>query len=117
MNEPYRIPGGSRDEHTSPTMIGCPACAGSLAIEQDHAAHPHLVCNVGHRFSLESLLEAKEEELERALWSAVVLHAHIEMVGTLMRERPGAALPVPLVGEINRRGRMSLQGRGSRPPV
>ena len=70
-----------------PTMISCPACAGVLAL--GHAdAGDRLVCSVGHGFSFESLIEAKEDELEKTMWSSLALIAHVEMVIQRLLDRP-----------------------------
>ncbi len=61
------------------TMIGCPACAGVLQKQSTHG-HQQFVCTVGHAFTLETLYQAKEEELERAQWSATVLMEHLVMI-------------------------------------
>jgi hypothetical protein len=47
-----------------------------------------LVCNVGHGFSIESLLEAKEDELEKTMWSSLALLAHVEMAIQKLLEQP-----------------------------
>ena len=73
----------------TPSMIGCPLCAGVLAqVSHPDSSYRSLECTVGHTFSLESALEAKEEQMEQALWSAVVLANHIEMVITKLLEEP-----------------------------
>ena len=67
------------------TEIGCPDCAGVLS--QFRAADgPHLrfVCKVGHAYSLSSLVQAKEAQLEQALWSAASLFQHVEMLDDLL---------------------------------
>jgi two-component system, chemotaxis family, protein-glutamate methylesterase/glutaminase len=47
---------------------------------------PHLrfVCKIGHAYSLNSLLQAKEAQLEHTLWSAISLFQHIEMLDDLL---------------------------------
>jgi len=75
-------------EDFDPTMISCPACAGVLALAQEDAGD-RLVCSVGHGFSFESLIEAKEDELEKTMWSSLALLAHVEMVIQKLLDRPG----------------------------
>jgi two-component system chemotaxis response regulator CheB len=71
------------EKHAPATMIGCPACAGVLAEKPlPESQKAYFECTVGHKFSHESLLEAKEEQTEQALWSALVLLAHLDMVAT-----------------------------------
>ena len=65
---------------TDATMIGCPACAGVVAIEQGPPRHLRFVCSVGHAFSLRDVYEAKEQELERSQWSMMALLKHLEMI-------------------------------------
>jgi len=54
--------------------FSCPDCSGVLHLEHEG---PHrfclFVCQINHRYSIRSLLHAKEMQLERALWSAHVL--------------------------------------------
>ena len=80
MEKPYIPSGISESDELSATMIGCPACAGVLALAEEASSKPHLMCSIGHRFSLESLLEAKEDEVEKSLWSAVALLSSLDMV-------------------------------------
>jgi len=89
MKEPYTLSGMSNGDDLDPTMIGCPACAGVLALVQDDSANCRLICSVGHRFSVESLLEAKEEELEKTMWSSIALLAHVDMVIQKLLQQPG----------------------------
>ena len=37
-------------------------------------------CTVGHRFSIESLIEAKEDELEKALWGGIELYLELAVM-------------------------------------
>ncbi|MEX5218861.1 MAG: hypothetical protein NW701_13610 [Nitrospira sp.] len=90
MDEPYTMAGMSPHNELDATMIGCPACAGVLAMGKDQGSvRPHLMCSVGHRFSFDSLLEAKEEELEKAMWSAMSLFAHLDMIIRKLSEQLG----------------------------
>lgn len=52
----------------------CPDCAGVLRLtEKGPRRFPLYCCQIGHRYSVSSLLNSKETQLERSLWSAVVL--------------------------------------------
>ena len=71
----------SKSNVWSITELGCPDCAGVLKARNDgHGDHRLFECHVGHRFSLQSLLKSKELQLECALWTSLVLLAHVEMV-------------------------------------
>lgn len=50
-----------------PSGYTCPDCNGSLAEVSD----AHYRCRVGHAWSADSLLDARDNELEGALWAAV----------------------------------------------
>ena len=54
--------------------LSCPDCFGVLRFERE-GSRSHLLyrCQVDHRYSIGSLLHAKEDQLERALWSASLL--------------------------------------------
>ncbi len=83
--EPYDLSDGLTDREGS-SMLGCPACAGVLAQRRDPGDdRMRRECTVGHRFSFESLLEAKEEQLEQAFWSAIVLLAHVDLIISHLR--------------------------------
>ena len=65
-----------------PVLITCPGCAGVLSlVHEPGTKHTHFTCQVGHTFTLSSLLTAKEEELERSLWAAMAFLEHVEMIG------------------------------------
>ena len=67
------------------TEIGCPDCSGVLSqLKLDDGPHLRFVCKVGHAYSLYSLLQAKEDQLEHALWSAISLFQHVEMLDDLL---------------------------------
>lgn len=54
--------------------LSCPDCSGVLHVEHEGPHQFHLfVCQIDHRYSMRSLLQAKEAQLERTLWSAHVL--------------------------------------------
>jgi two-component system, chemotaxis family, protein-glutamate methylesterase/glutaminase len=53
-----------------PSGFACPACGGALW-EVDDEAVLRFRCRVGHAFSAESLLNAEDEQLDTALWSAL----------------------------------------------
>ena len=53
------------------TGVSCPDCCGSLGVETE-GKRGDLVfeCRVGHRYSVDELLVAKEERLHARLWTA-----------------------------------------------
>ena|SRR5581483_8045648 len=64
-----------------PVLITCPGCAGVLSLVREPGTkHTHFTCQVGHTFTLSSLLSAKEEELERVLWAAMAYLEHVELI-------------------------------------
>ena len=66
------VPGGDL------TDFGCPDCRGVLAVREE-GSHGHLgfCCRVGHVYSGESLVKAKEEQLEMSLWSGVEVYEEL----------------------------------------
>jgi len=56
--------------------MGCPDCRGVLAVSS-LAGHLWFTCSVGHAFDSESLLGAKEEQLETALWTCVEMYSEL----------------------------------------
>jgi two-component system chemotaxis response regulator CheB len=53
------------------TDLGCPVCPGVLEVQPaGHKGYLTFVCRIGHAFSPQTLIDAKEEALEEALWSA-----------------------------------------------
>jgi hypothetical protein len=65
-------PSGARDRGL--VSLSCPDCFGVLRFERE-GLHGHLLyaCQVRHRYSLGSLLRAKESHVERTLWSSALL--------------------------------------------
>jgi two-component system chemotaxis response regulator CheB len=60
---------GARDKG-QPVGLGCPDCGGGMfAIRTGRAVH--YVCHVGHSFSPQTLLAAKDDNIEEALWTAI----------------------------------------------
>jgi two-component system, chemotaxis family, protein-glutamate methylesterase/glutaminase len=68
--------------------ISCPDCCGSLSV-QPEGKRPDLVfeCRVGHTFSVDELLVAKEERLHARLWTAfTALTELVALLDDLARE-------------------------------
>jgi two-component system chemotaxis response regulator CheB len=51
-------------------VLACPICNGALD-ETTIASTVQYLCHVGHRFTLDSMLDEESEALESALWTAV----------------------------------------------
>jgi two-component system chemotaxis response regulator CheB len=68
------------------TEFSCPDCAGMLKVVPSGQKHLEYQCQVGHRYSTRSLLQSKEREVERALWSAAALLQHTILVYERMVE-------------------------------
>lgn len=66
--EPLDPDGGEGDPATAFT---CPDCGGTLFLDDDPGAE-RFRCRVGHSFSAEGLLAAKQDALEATLWAGVV---------------------------------------------
>jgi two-component system chemotaxis response regulator CheB len=60
-------PGFDTEPGTPPSSFTCPECHGMLW----EVKGSEFRCRVGHSFSVTRLLDAQDEELERALWAAV----------------------------------------------
>jgi hypothetical protein len=84
------------------TTTGCPACAGVLQMQSSRHGHQQFVCSVGHAFTLGALYQAKEEELERAQWSATVLMEHLVMILQMFQHPALTTSSIP-VYQIKRR--------------
>lgn len=66
INPPRHATNGSREL----AELTCPDCNGNLW-EFTEGEVPRFECRVGHSYSLESLLAAQDESVERALWAGV----------------------------------------------
>ncbi|MBS0168990.1 MAG: hypothetical protein JSR62_01440 [Nitrospira sp.] len=87
--------------------FSCPDCIGVLRIETIEGHHRGYVCQVGHRFSPNSLLQAKEREFERAVWSAAVLLLHVLSANQAIVNEPRTPRSVSLA--LKRRAREATQ--------
>jgi two-component system chemotaxis response regulator CheB len=53
-----------------PAGLGCPECSGGMnAVQTGNALH--YVCHAGHSYSPQTLLAARAEDIEAALWTAL----------------------------------------------
>jgi two-component system chemotaxis response regulator CheB len=80
-------PSGSPDPEgwmgTQDAAMSCPECGGVLAAGQQ-AGVEQWRCQVGHRYSRESLADAQAASVEAALWSAIrALHERSDLLERL----------------------------------
>jgi hypothetical protein len=53
--------------------VSCPDCSGVLRQDEEGAHEYRLyICQINHRYSTRSLIQAKETQVEHVLWSACV---------------------------------------------
>jgi two-component system chemotaxis response regulator CheB len=62
--------GNAAEGYGLPSGVTCPECHGTLYDRRDEAGIG-FICRVGHAYSPESLVAAKSEEIDSALWAAV----------------------------------------------
>jgi len=64
------------------TLLTCPDCWGVLSMRTEgDAGHVYFRCQIGHGFSIESVVAAKKQQLEDRLWSATLtIHEVIRML-------------------------------------
>jgi two-component system, chemotaxis family, protein-glutamate methylesterase/glutaminase len=68
---------------SGPSIFRCPECGGAMWELEDGALSGY-ACHVGHTYSADSMLEATDGEVERALWTAVrLLEEKAELVSRL----------------------------------
>jgi two-component system, chemotaxis family, protein-glutamate methylesterase/glutaminase len=80
------------------TGLACPDCGGSLtARTEGQSGYMHFRCRIGHAYSIESLLAAKEDGLERCLWVAVTALEELLALGHDLQQlrAPGGAVCAP----------------------
>ena len=68
---PEEVPADAPEDAKELTAVTCPDCGGSLWKIDDHGAERYS-CRVGHAFSGDALLLGKHDDLEAALWAAIV---------------------------------------------
>jgi two-component system chemotaxis response regulator CheB len=52
------------------TGLSCPDCPGTLVVSGE-SRHVRFRCRIGHAYSLDDLVEAKEDRIEGHLWAGV----------------------------------------------
>ena len=76
-----------------PSRLSCPQCGGVLN-EVNEEGSTRFRCQIGHAFTAESLVAAQDDELERALESAVRMHRERVVLFRRMQEKSEAqAMP------------------------
>lgn len=75
-------PAAGRNGGEALTALVCPDCAGTLVVRRE-GAELSFRCRIGHVYAVPELLEAKEEVLERRLWSVV---AALEELAAALRD-------------------------------
>src|SRR5262245_7514032 len=72
-----------QESPSGPTVFRCPECGGAMWELEDGTANGY-VCHVGHAYSADSMLTATDDEVERALWTAIrMLEEKAELVSRL----------------------------------
>jgi two-component system chemotaxis response regulator CheB len=90
----------TENEHGHLTELGCPDCPGVLRVrEEGKGGYLRLTCRVGHTFSSESFLEAKENAVEAALWSAIDHLLEVVSVEEELERRAKKSGRSPVAGE------------------
>ncbi|NUT91608.1 MAG: chemotaxis protein CheB [Saccharothrix sp.] len=80
-------PPGEVNRMGTPSSFSCPDCNGALiALDTDHS---RFRCHVGHAWTAEALLDAKDAALEKALWTAL---RTLEEKATLARRMSRSAV-------------------------
>src|SRR5947199_8370752 len=86
-------PGAGRSEDV--TGVSCPECPGVLAVSvEGDSRFFYFRCRIGHAFSVNDLLAAKEKRLEDHLWAVVTA---LDELATLLQDlaREGALHQIP----------------------
>ncbi len=77
----------------TPSVYSCPDCGGVLQ-ERQEGSLLRFRCQVGHAFSVESLLSEQPEVLERALWAALkTLRERSHLAQRLSEQGQASGLP------------------------
>jgi two-component system chemotaxis response regulator CheB len=72
-----------------PSRLSCPHCGGVLNEVSDQGT-TRFRCQIGHAFTAESLVAAQDDELERALASALRMHRERVVLFRRMQEKSEA---------------------------
>ena len=72
-----------------PSRLSCPQCGGVLN-EVTESGTTRFRCQIGHAFTAETLVAAQDDELERALESALRMHRERVVLFRRMQEKSEA---------------------------
>ncbi|WP_447985874.1 hypothetical protein [Nitrospira sp. Nam74] len=110
-----------------PIKVNCPDCSGVISVDRDdQSGHLRYVCQIGHAYSVQEIAEAKEKQIENAVWTVLNLLEHAELIyGDLLQEAGRGKLTLseePLEARIRqseeqRRELRSLLEQTRRPTV
>lgn len=75
-----------REAPTAPSVFRCPECGGAMW-ELEDGEFSGYACHVGHTYSADSMLDATDDAVERALWSAVRILEEKAALVTRLSER------------------------------
>ena len=97
-----------------PSHLSCPQCGGVLNEVLDEGS-TRFRCQIGHAFSAETLSAAQNEELERAMESALRMHRERVVLFRRMQEKSEVPGDAACGGTLARRsGRVSACRQGNR---
>jgi hypothetical protein len=83
------------------TGLACPSCPGVLTVHVDDAGESfvHFRCRIGHTFSTQELLVAKEKSFEDHLWnSTTALDELANLIADLQSSPPPDIAPASNLG-------------------
>jgi two-component system chemotaxis response regulator CheB len=82
---PPNLPSGVPEQVTGAT---CPDCFGSIEVRMEGDSRLLFRCRIGHSFSVNGLLAAKEDLIENRLWTLVTsLEEFVALLEDLHRRR------------------------------
>jgi two-component system, chemotaxis family, protein-glutamate methylesterase/glutaminase len=93
------------------TGLSCPSCPGVLAVRVEEAGDSflHFRCRIGHTFSTEELLTAKERGFEDHLWNATTaLDELAHLISDLLSDPPSELAVATNLGARRERARQQI---------
>ncbi len=76
------------DKAGNPSVYTCPECSGTLWVNKSGELESY-ECRIGHSYSLSNLVQAKEEAVEQAMWTALRTLEENASLAQRMAERAG----------------------------
>jgi two-component system chemotaxis response regulator CheB len=97
----------------SKTLVNatCPECRGPLTDLRENGFHEYQ-CLVGHRYSVQALLQAHSETQERMLWAAVVALEEAAVLARDVASQFPAEVAERLIAQGEKKQRQGEQIRG-----